>query len=84
MGEGGVPVNGLRALLSRQSNWILLTHSWLCVVSYCVLQEGTLGLLRAVKKFDPHRGFKFGTYATWWIQQGMLRYGSVQTFESFH
>lgn len=36
-------------------------------------QEGTLGLLRAVQKYDPHRGFKFGTYATWWIQQGMLR-----------
>jgi RNA polymerase sigma factor (sigma-70 family) len=53
------------------SNAKFFRHRGLPIIE--LIQEGNVTLLHAVEKYDPERGFKFSTYATWWIRQGMMR-----------
>ena len=71
--------------LSRESRTMIIRANLRLVVSVAkryigrgssfldLIQEGNIGLLRSVSKFDPARGYKFSTYATWWIRQAVSR-----------
>jgi RNA polymerase primary sigma factor len=73
-------------LLNGEANQVLTLANLRLVVSVAkrfmnrgisfldLIQEGNMGLLRGVQKFDPTLGFKFSTYATWWIRQSISRY----------
>lgn len=54
--------------------WLARRYARAAVPFLDLVQEGQIGLLRAIDRFDPDRGFRFGTYATWWIRQSMSRY----------
>jgi RNA polymerase primary sigma factor len=87
--ELGYELDNIR-FLAEESNQTLIRTNLRLVVSIAkrylgrgisfldLIQEGNLGLLRAVTKFDPTRGFKFSTYATWWIRQSISRHIAEQ------
>ncbi len=60
--------HNLRLVINIAKNYIGRGLSFLDII-----QEGNIGLMRAIDKFDYKRGFKFSTYATWWVRQGITR-----------
>ncbi|MBI5064733.1 sigma-70 family RNA polymerase sigma factor [Candidatus Woesearchaeota archaeon] len=69
----------------KETESVFFNHNWKLVVSIAkryvgkgisfvdLIQEGNTGLLRAIEKFDSEKGYKFSTYATWWVKQSIVR-----------
>jgi RNA polymerase sigma factor (sigma-70 family) len=63
-------------LVARNLRLVLaeaLKYRWECVPVEDLVQAGNMGLLRAAQRFDPERGYRFSTYATYWVRQGVHR-----------
>src|SRR5262249_59429642 len=73
VGQGDVARDALTAANLRLVVSVARRYSNRGLPLIDLIQEGNLGLLRAVEKFDWRRGFKFSTYATWWIRQAVSR-----------
>lgn len=62
--------SNLRLVISIAKSYVISTKS---LEFLDVIQEGNLGLLKAVERYDPSLGFRFSTYATWWIRQAIMK-----------
>jgi len=71
--DGWIAREHLITANSRLVISIAKKYMWRGVTFLDLIQEGNIGLIRAVKKFDYHRGYKFSTYAHWWIRQAVTR-----------
>ena len=74
---GGVRGEAARQRMIRSNLRLVISlakrYSHMGLAFSDLVEEGNIGLMRAVEKFDPKRGYRFSTYASWWIKQGMMR-----------